>query len=656
MRLLVTGGAGYIGGVVTLHLLRAGHQVTVLDDLSTGHADAVPDGATFVPGDVTERPARCSPTATRTTAVLHFAAKALVAESVEHPERYWRTNVAGTLALLDAMRANAVPRLVFSSTAATYGEPDEVPIPETAPTRPTNPYGATKLAVDMMITAECAATGSAAVSLRYFNVAGRVRRRTASGTRRRPTSSRSRCRWWPGARPASPSTATTGRPRTAPASATTCTCRPGRGARAGAGRGHRRRAPDLQPRQRRRLLGARGGRGGAAGHRAAGADAVGPRRAGDPAVLVASARPGPASELGWTPRKPDLARDGRRRVGVRSRRERGDRSRRARRAAAGAFRDGTAGSGTASWRGARPGQPDRRAHRLQRRLRAAARPAARRPPRPSRRRADGVLAAPLGHGDGDAELRGGRPGARARSRAGPPTWPGWSGRSARTGTTSAGGVDVPVDSDVPEGAGLSSSAALECSVARRPGRAARPRPRPDRAGPAGPAGRERVRRRPDRRDGPARPRATARTGTRCSWTAAAWRIEQVPFDPAAAGLAVLGVDSRRRTSSPTARTRTAARACEQAARVLGRAGAAGRDRGRPLAGYDGELLRRARHVVTENARVLARWPSCCAPAGSRTSARCCRPRTPRCGTTSRSPCRGWTSRRRPRRPVRSGRG
>jgi UDP-glucose 4-epimerase len=172
VRLLVTGGAGYIGGVVTLHLLRAGHQVTVLDDLSTGHADSVPDGATFVPGDVAERSGAVLADGDPYDGVLHFAAKAVVSESVEHPERYWRTNVAGTLALLDAMRANAVPRLVFSSTAATYGEPDEVPILETAPTRPTNPYGASKLAVDMMITSEAAAHGLGATSLRYFNVAG----------------------------------------------------------------------------------------------------------------------------------------------------------------------------------------------------------------------------------------------------------------------------------------------------------------------------------------------------------------------------------------------------------------------------------------------------------------------------------------------------
>jgi UDP-glucose 4-epimerase len=172
VRLLVTGGAGYIGSVVARHLLRAGHEVTVLDDLSTGHADAVPDGAQLVDGTLTEAAGAVLATGPAYDGVLHFAAKALVGESVEHPERYWHTNVVGTLALLDAMRATAVPRLVFSSTAATYGEPDEVPITETAPARPTNPYGASKLAVDMMITSEAQAHGLGAVSLRYFNVAG----------------------------------------------------------------------------------------------------------------------------------------------------------------------------------------------------------------------------------------------------------------------------------------------------------------------------------------------------------------------------------------------------------------------------------------------------------------------------------------------------
>ncbi len=172
MRLLVTGGAGYIGSVVTAHLLGAGHEVTVLDDLSTGHADAVPDGARLVEGTLDGAAAGVLADGPAYDGVLHFAAKALVGESTEHPERYWHTNVAGTLALLDAMRATAVPRLVFSSTAATYGEPEEVPIPETAATQPTNPYGASKLAVDMMITSEARAHGLGAVSLRYFNVAG----------------------------------------------------------------------------------------------------------------------------------------------------------------------------------------------------------------------------------------------------------------------------------------------------------------------------------------------------------------------------------------------------------------------------------------------------------------------------------------------------
>lgn len=175
MRLLVIGGAGYIGSVVTVHLLRAGHQVTVIDDLSTGHADAVPDGAELVRLDVREVGRLLAERPTFDGA-LHFAARSLVAESMAHPERYWHTNVGGTMALLDALRAGAVPRLVFSSSAAVYGDPDEVPIAETAPTRPTNPYGASKLAVDLMIGSEARAHGLGAVSLRYFNVAGAVDR------------------------------------------------------------------------------------------------------------------------------------------------------------------------------------------------------------------------------------------------------------------------------------------------------------------------------------------------------------------------------------------------------------------------------------------------------------------------------------------------
>ncbi|MET9642079.1 UDP-glucose 4-epimerase GalE [Streptomyces syringium] len=166
---LVTGGAGYVGSVVAAHLLAAGHAVTVLDDLSTGHRDGVPDGARFIEGRVQDAARWLDGSY---DAVLHFAAFSQVGESVARPDAYWRNNVGGTVELLAAMRDTGVRTLVFSSTAATYGEPATVPIPEDAPTAPTNPYGATKLAVDHMISGECAAHGLAAVSLRYFNVAG----------------------------------------------------------------------------------------------------------------------------------------------------------------------------------------------------------------------------------------------------------------------------------------------------------------------------------------------------------------------------------------------------------------------------------------------------------------------------------------------------
>jgi UDP-glucose 4-epimerase len=168
-KLLVTGGAGYVGSVVAAHLLEAGHAVTVLDDLSTGFRAGVPQGADFVEGRVQDAAKVLDGSY---DAVLHFAASSQVGESVTNPEKYWRNNVAGSLELLAAMREAGVRTLVFSSTAATYGEPAEVPITETAATAPTNPYGATKLAVDHMIASECVAHGLAAVSLRYFNVAG----------------------------------------------------------------------------------------------------------------------------------------------------------------------------------------------------------------------------------------------------------------------------------------------------------------------------------------------------------------------------------------------------------------------------------------------------------------------------------------------------
>jgi UDP-glucose 4-epimerase len=175
MRALVTGGAGYVGSVVAAQLLDAGHEVVVLDDLSRGHAAALPPGARHVAVSLNDADALRDPLADGFDAVLHFAALSLVAESVEHPERYWANNVGGTRNLLDAMREHGVRRLVFSSTAATYGEPDTVPIREDQPPAPVNAYGASKLAVDLMIRDECRAHGLAAASLRYFNVAGASR-------------------------------------------------------------------------------------------------------------------------------------------------------------------------------------------------------------------------------------------------------------------------------------------------------------------------------------------------------------------------------------------------------------------------------------------------------------------------------------------------
>jgi UDP-glucose 4-epimerase len=170
MRLLVTGGAGYIGSVVAAMAADEGHEVTVLDDLSTGHADAVPPAARFVRGSVADQ---AQPLLREgVDAVLHFAAKSLVGESMAEPSRYWRHNLGGALALLEAMRATGTMKIVFSSTAAVYGEPDRLPIEETAPPRPTSPYGASKLAVDTALAEHARMHGFGAVSLRYFNVAG----------------------------------------------------------------------------------------------------------------------------------------------------------------------------------------------------------------------------------------------------------------------------------------------------------------------------------------------------------------------------------------------------------------------------------------------------------------------------------------------------
>ena len=186
MKLLVTGGAGYIGSVVTRLLLDAGHQVTVLDDLSTGHAAALAPDAVHVDARIQDA-ARVITREAGFDGVLHFASLSQAGESMSKPEKYWDNNVIGSLALLDAVRAAGVPRFIFSSTAAVYGNPVEVPITEKAQKAPTNTYGATKLAFDMALTSETYAHNLAAVSLRYFNVAGAyLREGVAIGERHDP--------------------------------------------------------------------------------------------------------------------------------------------------------------------------------------------------------------------------------------------------------------------------------------------------------------------------------------------------------------------------------------------------------------------------------------------------------------------------------------
>ena len=171
MKLLVTGGAGYVGSVTSRILLDAGHEVVVLDNLRTGFRDAVAPDATFVEADISDAAAVLTPDA-GFDAVLHFAGLIAAGESMAKPELYWNDNVVHSLALLDAIRAARVPRVVFSSTAAVYGNPSEIPITESAVKAPTNTYGATKLAFDYALTSEAFAHNLAAVSLRYFNVAG----------------------------------------------------------------------------------------------------------------------------------------------------------------------------------------------------------------------------------------------------------------------------------------------------------------------------------------------------------------------------------------------------------------------------------------------------------------------------------------------------
>jgi UDP-glucose 4-epimerase len=174
MRVLVTGGTGYIGSTAVEILLAQGFEVSILDDCSMGHADTVPAGVRFIQGSLLNA-SEVADALTGCDAVMHFAGKSLVGESVEKPDLYQSVNVDGTRILLDQMRKQSIRKIVFSSSAATYGEPKLVPILETAETIPTNPYGATKLAIDHMITQEATEHGISAASLRYFNVAGALK-------------------------------------------------------------------------------------------------------------------------------------------------------------------------------------------------------------------------------------------------------------------------------------------------------------------------------------------------------------------------------------------------------------------------------------------------------------------------------------------------
>lgn len=172
MKILVCGGAGYIGSHMVRHLCLHGHAVVVFDNLSTGHREAVAD-APLVVGDVNDGSAlEAVFRAQRFDAVMHFCALSLVGVSMSEPYRYYRNNVAGTLGLLEAMHAAGVDRLVFSSTAAVFGNPVGDLIDESHPTRPINPYGASKLMVERILADAAAAYGLRSVALRYFNAAG----------------------------------------------------------------------------------------------------------------------------------------------------------------------------------------------------------------------------------------------------------------------------------------------------------------------------------------------------------------------------------------------------------------------------------------------------------------------------------------------------
>jgi len=174
LRILVTGGAGYVGGTVAQLMLDQGHQVVIYDNLCHAHRSMIPAEAEFVEGDLADRAAMEKLLHTGIDGVMHFAALIEAGESMQKPEIYFRNNTASTLTLLEAMLATGVQRLVFSSTAAVYGEPESTPIREDAPLRPTNAYGESKLLVEHMLGWLNRIHGFRYTSLRYFNVAGAI--------------------------------------------------------------------------------------------------------------------------------------------------------------------------------------------------------------------------------------------------------------------------------------------------------------------------------------------------------------------------------------------------------------------------------------------------------------------------------------------------
>jgi len=173
VRVVVTGGAGYIGSTAVARLVARGDDVVAIDNLSQGHTQALPDGVPLVRIDICDRSAVTTALdELRPDAVLHFAALTIAPESVRDPAPYWRVNTGGTLNVLDAMRDARVPAIVFSSTAAVYGTPEQIPISEDAPLQPINPYGVSKLAAERAVASYAEAYGLAYAALRYFNVAG----------------------------------------------------------------------------------------------------------------------------------------------------------------------------------------------------------------------------------------------------------------------------------------------------------------------------------------------------------------------------------------------------------------------------------------------------------------------------------------------------